>query len=423
MDAPTDEADLTWDRATELRKSHLAEDALAVLSEFIARWPKDKRRRKAELHRLYCLSHLNLWGEVERLAAQAAADWPTKPVWQDYLAESAFRQGRVAEAEALIEAAIAAYPERTEPRALRAAIRNWGAERPAGPARKIRIWPPQRAFDKPREVIRNYVLRGHMSLPLISPDTVFMTLGSCFADNLAVRLSASGYQVNSECIGEEVNSTYANRHLLEWIEKGPVSGPTAVMDEFYGPETRERFRKAIASSDIFVLTLGVAPAFFHAVTGEFAFIRPRSGTDKQFLYEQHVMRTTTVAENTDNVNAIIDGVRRLSSKDPHIVLTVSPTPLGGTNEFQSAAIADCLSKSTLRLACHEVVTARAKDRVVYWPSFEIVRWFGAHYGPASPRVYGEHDSDSRHVSSWLVDIVVELFLEHYAAKAAAEMAT
>ncbi len=412
---PGDEADLVWDRAAAHRKEHLAEAAATLLSEFITRWPADPRRRKAELHRLHCLSRLQRWTEVESLARQAARDYPSKPVWQDYLAEAVFRQGRVGEAEALIEAAIEGHPERTEPRALRAAIQNRDADPPAGPRPKIRIWPPQRAFDTPREVIRDFVLKGLPVLPLISPETVFMTLGSCFADNLAVRLTAGGYRVNSECIGEEVNSTFANRHLLEWIEKGPVSAPTGVMDDFYGPQTRQRFRTAIETSDIFVLTLGVAPAFFHATTGEFAFIRPRSSTDKQFLYSQHVMRTTTVAENAHNVNAIIDGVRRMSSRNPHVVLTVSPTPLGGTTEFHSAAIADCLSKSTLRLACHEVVTERAKDRVLYWPSFEIVRWFGAHYGPRSPRVYGEHDSESRHVSPWLVDLIIELFLEHYAA--------
>jgi hypothetical protein len=53
----------------------------------------------------------------------------------------------------------------------------------------------------------------------------------------------------------------ANRYLLEWIERGPINGPTAMMDEFYGPATRERFRTAIQASDILVLTMGVAPAF------------------------------------------------------------------------------------------------------------------------------------------------------------------
>ena len=417
MGVSIDEADLIWDQAAEHRNGRLSEEAAALLTQFIDRWPADPRRRKAELYRLHCLSRLQRWPEVENLARLAARDYPSKPVWQDYLAEAAFRLGRIDEAEQLVEAAILAHPERTEPRALRAAIRSRAADPPAGPARKIRIWPPQRALDTPREAIRNYVLRGLPSLPLIDAKTVFMTLGSCFADNLAVRLAAGGYQVNSEFIGEEGNSTYANRHLMEWIEHGPISAPTTVMDEFYGQETRERFRAAIQTSDIFVLTLGVAPAFFHATTGEFAFIRPRSSTDKQYFYSQHVMRTTTVAENALNVNAIIDGVRRMSSRQPHVVLTVSPTPLGGTTEFASAVIADCLSKSTLRLACHEVVTARAKERVLYWPSFEIVRWLGAHYGPESPRVYGEHDGESRHVSTWLVDLIVELFLEHYAAPA------
>jgi hypothetical protein len=191
-------------------------------------------------------------------------------------------------------------------------------------------------------VIQTYLLRGLPTLPLIRPDTVFMTLGSCFADNLAAKLRESGHQVNSEGIGEDVNSTYANRYLFEWIENGPVNGPTRVMDEFFGAEMRERFRHSIDTSDIFVLTLGVAPAFFHEETGDFVFVRPRSSTTKKFLYENHVMRTTSVAENAENVHAIIDSFRRMSPRKAKVVLTVSPVPLGASTEFYSAAIADCI---------------------------------------------------------------------------------
>ena len=336
--------------------------------------------------------------------------------WSDYLAEAMFRQGRAEEALQHIEAAIAARPERVEPRALRAAFLAEQSPTAARPRRKIRIWPTMGAFEDPRKLVRDFLLQGLPAPGLIRPDTVFMTLGSCFADNLAARLRTSGYQVNAEGIGEEVNSTFANRYLLEWIEGGATSAPTRVMDEFYGPAVRDRFRRAIETSDIFVLTLGVAPAFFHAETGEFAFIRPRSAIGKQFLYGQHVMRTTGVAENAENVNAIIDIVRRMSRRDARVVLTVSPVPLGATTEFHSAAIADCISKSTLRLACHEVVSARAKEGVLYWPSFEIVRWFGPHYGHDQPRVYGDHDGHSRHVSPWLVDLIVDLFLEHFAVR-------
>ncbi len=108
----------------------------------------------------------------------------------------------------------------------------------------------------------------------------------------------------------------------------------------------------------------------------------------------------------------------MAKRPPKIVLTVSPVPISGTTEFGSAVVADCVSKSTLRVACHEVATFHQAEDVVYWPSFEIVRWLGPHYGPAHPLVYGADDDNTRHVSGWIVKIIIDLFLERFSASQA-----
>jgi hypothetical protein len=87
--------------------------------------------------------------------------------------------------------------------------------------------------------------------------------------------------------------------------------------------------------------------------------------------------------------------------------------MGATTEFRSAVIADCLSKSTLRVACHEALQELDGERVVYWPSFEIVRWLGAHFGHDFEPAFGVDDGNNRHVSTWLVDTIIDLFLETY----------
>ena len=272
-------------------------------------------------------------------------------------------------------------------------------------------------FQDPRHLMRRYLLRYRPKSPFIRPDTVFMTLGSCFAQNLALRLRTAGYSTHSEEIGEEVNSTYANRHLLDWVQHGPVNGPTRVMHQAYGAGSRERLSKGLTSSDVFVMTLGVAPCFFDP-DGEFVFLSPRSATTNALRYAM-TMRTTSVAENVDNIEAIIASVRRMAGRDIRIVLTVSPVPLQGTTEHESAITADCLSKSTLRVACQEVVTAHEGDGVIYWPSFEIVRWLGPYFGPDLPRVYGAEDGRSGHVSEWIIDLIVADFLDFNAAPAPA----
>ena len=63
-------------------------------------------------------------------------------------------------------------------------------------------------------------------------------------------------------------------------------------------------------------------------------------------------------------------------------------------------------------------SARSSEGVLYWPSFEIVRWLGPHFGGALPDVYGADDGNSRHVSAWLVDEIVGEFLKFHAEKPA-----
>jgi hypothetical protein len=229
--------------------------------------------------------------------------------------------------------------------------------------------------------------------------------------------------VNSEEIGEEVNSTFANRYLLEWIENGPTDPITEAVQAGYGPAMRERMRAKIIDSDVFVITLGVGACFFQNDTGDFAFVVSKSEIAREYLMTDCAMRMTSVAENVDNIRRMMASIGRLARRTPKFVLTVSPVPLGGTTERNSAVLADCVSKSVLRLAAEEVCAAPGERQVIYWPSFEMVRWLGPHFGPGQPQVFGAEDANSRHVSAWLVRLVIELFLEHHAsrpAEAAAE---
>jgi hypothetical protein len=353
------------------------------------------------------------WPQKERLARRVIELMPGDPLGHHHLGEALLRQDRIEEAETELQTAIALDPEAEDSRLLLMMARKRVAV-PDASRKRAKPWPDrQQLFEDPRRMIERYLLRGYPTQKIVRPDTVFMTLGSCFADNLARRLAAAGYEVNSESIGEEVNSTYANRYLLRWVEQGPVDAPTQVIDEIYGPVRRERLRQSIIASDIFVLTLGVASSFFDRQTGEFAFSTVQSATGWQYLVQNCEMRTTTVAENVANILEILASIERISGRTPKVVMSVSPVSLGGTTEPYSAVIADCLSKSTLRLACQEVITAR--PGTIYWPSFEIVRWLGVHYTRPERPVFGAEDGSTRHVSTWLVDLIVGLFVEHHSA--------
>ena len=409
----TAETRALYDQAYGLAKNKKPEEAIPLFLEII-HWEKGalakKVRREAHLNALWCLVRIQNWTELDDLSRLAIHRYPEAAWPYRYMGEALFRRGKMKKAIANLEKAIEIDPEFSEARVVLEVVRRGRQSRPT----RVRGWPSrQRVFAKPRELVQQYLLRDQPGEPFIRPETVFMTLGSCFAENLARRLRGAGYNVNSEEIGEEVNSTYANRYLLEWIEHGPRDPVTKMMETFYGEAMRERLRRFVEESDVFVLTLGLAPCFFEAKSGRFVFYPPQTETGRDLLHASAVMRTTTVSENVRNLGLVLDSLRRMAKRAPTIILTVSPAPLSGTTEFHSAVVADCVSKSTLRVACHEVMTLQNRADVLYWPSFEIVRWLGTHFGPDQPHVYGAEDSNTRHVSEWVVRLIIDLFIEHY----------
>src|SRR5262249_14612568 len=120
-------------------------------------------------------------------------------------------------------------------------------------------------------------------------------------------------------------------------------------------------------------------------------------------------RTASVADNAANVRTII-GMLRAINPTATVVLSLSPVPLGSTSEFPSAIVADCLSKSTLRVAADQIVRDTSLN-AFYWPSFEMVRWVSGHHG----RVYGNDDGSSHHIDQAVIDSIIDSFIKIFAS--------
>ncbi len=376
-----------------------------------------KLLRRAYSLALTCAVKLKNWIEVEALARNAILCFPEWAEYQRRLGEALLRQERFPEAEVALQAAMDLNPVEQDAPLLLELCRSRIKPQPL--RARIAPWPGHNAIrDDPQRLIRRYVLGRKRGAAIVEPDSVFMTLGSCFAQHLGQRLREIGRKVNSEEIGEDVNSTYANRYLLDWVEHGPRDSVTEAINAAYGPLMREQMRKKIAESDVFVITLGAAPSFFRKDSGDFALVISKATYAREHLFDNHLMRTTSVAENTDNILRIVDSITRLAQRTPKFVLTVSPVPLGGTTELDSAVVADCVSKSTLRVAAHEVCAGSQGNHIVYWPSFEIVRWLAPYFGCDRGPVFGAEDGNSRHVSKWLVQLIIDLFIEHHSTNAA-----
>jgi hypothetical protein len=275
--------------------------------------------------------------------------------------------------------------------------------------RKMSRWPVNLTeFTDLDHIIESAVTKGIQNTPLLSSQAKVVTLGSCFAQNVANVLKGYGVSANTLGIGELINSTFANRALLEWAigEENPSHEPSVinVLKSFVG-KSPDKFITMIKQADILIFTLGVAPAFFDKETGLFHLASPNEGA--AHLLKTKEFRTTTVDENVQNLDYIVSALRKLNP-ELKIIFTVSPVPLFASFEYESAIQADCISKSTLRLAIDTLIKKSASD-IIYWPAFEVVRWLGAYI----PNMYGQEDGTSRHVSEHAISAIIKAFIKKF----------
>ena len=281
----------------------------------------------------------------------------------------------------------------------------------AVPKKKIGRYPETKDFlGDIQGLIKNHIAVDLNREPkFISKSTRFFTMGSCFARNLARSLHQSGYVAQHMEISEYINTTFANRVFVDWLSGAEIDA--AIRDriaELLPPGwSKENTLQIIKDSSVFILTLGVAPAFFDRATGDFVLPRP-SALNSRVLAERYRYRTTSVQENVDNVLYLINFVRSISPRIK-IVVTVSPVPLVASFEYESAVQADCLSKSTMRLVAHEVVHNSDVSDIVYWPSFEVFRWAGSN----ASNFYAADDGAAWHVSEQKVGDTIKAFVDMF----------
>lgn len=207
---------------------------------------------------------------------------------------------------------------------------------------------------------------------LIRPGTNVFTMGSCFARHLATNLKKQCSTVNVFYLraNEDINNTNAIRYIVEALLDSK-SKHHSVVEACFGLDYLAELRQQLSTIDVLIYTLGVAPGFFDRKTGDYVIPVTRDLGMRE-LTRGFDFRSTTVSKNVDNICMIFDELFKMNP-NLRIVLTLSPVPLKVSFEHNSPIVADCLSKSTLRVAAEEVVQ-KYDGRVLYWPSFEIVRW-------------------------------------------------
>jgi GSCFA family/Sulfotransferase family len=325
------------------------------------------------------------------------------------LGEGLMHSDRIEEAQAVLAKAVSLQSTPDVGQRLNSAsymLEGLTRQKTVRASRKMARWPVKTGdYATLGQVIEHATQGLDRGEPLLGLGSKVSTLGSCFALNIAHALQKLGVSVNPLGMGELINSTHSNRALLEWVTDTPSTGiePTVidVLKAYFG-NTPGEARHRLQESDVVIFTLGVAPGFFDKQTGRFHLANP--GNNTLHLLAEKEFRTTSVAENVENIEAIVTLLRKLNPA-AKVVFTVSPVPIFATFEYNSAIIADCISKSTLRVAIDAYLKTGVAG-VHYWPAFEIVRWLGAYHGP----MFGAEDGTTRHVSERVVTAIVEKFV-------------
>jgi len=351
--------------------------------------------------------------ELFRRLAQASGDAGDYFLLSEILTQGNFFE----EAISSLEKAIALDPATYDSKANRETLEiarlrlSEATSKTANGRKKIGRYPETAEFlgDFQKLIKDHIAVNLNSQTKFINKNTKFFTMGSCFARNLAKNLIDSGYVSHHMEISEYINTTFANKVFVDWLSDADIDG--AIRDrivELLPPNwSKENALQIVRNSDVFILTLGVAPAFFDRVTGDFVLPRP-SALNSRVLAEKYQFRTTSVKENVENVLYLIEFFRRISP-DIKIVVTVSPVPLLASFEYESAVQADCLSKSTMRLVAHEVVNNSNISNILYWPSFEVFRWAGSN----ASNYYAADDGAAWHVSEEKVAGTIRAFVDMF----------
>ena len=216
---------------------------------------------------------------------------------------------------------------------------------------------------------------------LTAGDSV-VTLGSCFARELRDLLSQAGLRERqrSDPGGAEQHLCDARLRLVvrdrlrDRRAASATTGSRTARSGSGSPRRSARATDALAEAGAFVFTIGLAEVWQDRETGGVFW---RGIPEEIFDADRHVFRLTTVEENAANILEIVELVRPVNPTAP-IVVTLSPVPLEAT--FRGHLLHDrglrsrsrcCGSRSTRSMAAH-------RPDVYYWPSFEVVRWAGAH---------------------------------------------
>ncbi len=290
---------------------------------------------------------------------------------------------------------------------------------------------------------------GNTRHGIITQETAVLTIGSCFANNIARFLQSQSFNVTNFPLAEDLNSPFSNAKLLSvcaasdaqrnayithWVNtiyphNAGLDIPAHITKEI---KRLDDLRAALQHSEFIIITSGnvldyfitsgsdgfdigpaVAPKFLSI--GQDETIDMRTFMTSKLKEAGAVFRMGNHAEVVQATQAVYQAIRDINPH-AHLLFTLSPVPIDSAvgihqSPRMGAVEMDCISKSLLRVALADRMQAwNADSKLHYFPSFEIVRWIGACMDGS---IFGAEDAASRHVSQTILSGVYRYFTHKF----------
>ena len=277
------------------------------------------------------------------------------------------------------------------------------------------------------------------NFPKINKKDIFFSFGSCFAHNFTIFLKSKNIKAKNYSQFEDLNSPGSNAALINCINMSNTNLDDYINDNvniFWSENSKDEkqiiknqkikeifdLKNNILESNKLIITLGNTIDFYikknsqDILAPKFISLASEDINKKTLAYSRMsksgaYLRMSTFNETKKYILDIYQSLRKTSG-DLDILFTVSPVPLdnviGIKNSSEINALEmDCISKSTIRSALHELMTSEIflNDKNIYYlPSYEIIRWIAPMIGLP---VFGIEDASSRHVSNIYLNTVCE----------------
>ena len=293
---------------------------------------------------------------------------------------------------------------------------NFKVERSAWHKGNLNYFPAKKEqFADLNTLAKEFVFKGFgPDSPIFGDGDKVVTMGSCFADRLRAWLNANGKGTTYINVPEGLNNSFAVRQYLEWALTGDRSTDAYWYDNdktlgaFNGNliQEQQKLLQHFKEVSAVVVTFGLGEVWKDVETNNVFW---RGVPAKFYDPAKHKCVTSTVQENVDNMKRIVDLIQTHAGADTAVIFTLSPVPLNATFTNRPTIVSDCVSKSILRVSLDEFFRTDNPNTLTIGPSFEMVRWVGAHTDMSTLF----EDDTTRHVNNDIVKIIIENFVSKF----------